>query len=75
MGRDSGSNVWSSYLLFPRSAGLVTLCEYNPVEFTIIKSNAMTLSRSPQCRAFGKVTVPTIPVGAVAGQCLQMTGA
>ena len=32
--------------------GLVILHEYTPVEFTIIKSRAMTLSRSLQCRAF-----------------------
>ena len=42
-------------LEFPRSAGLsaglVTLRKYTPMEINIIKSRAMTLSRSPQCRA------------------------
>ena len=33
------------------SARLVILCKYTPVEFTLIKSKAMTLSRSQQCRA------------------------
>ena len=28
-----------------------------PVEFTIIKSRAMTRSRSPQCRAFNKAVM------------------
>ena len=39
------------------SAGLVTLCKYTPVEFTVIKSRAMTLSRSPQCRAFSRAVM------------------
>ena len=59
------------------------------VEFTIIKSRAMTLSRSPQYRAFSRALMdetsslsPRFPVrgggGRVAGgggQWLQMTGA
>ena len=61
------------------SAGLVILHKYTPMEFTIIKSRAMTLSRSLQCRAFSKAVMdekslsPLFPVGG--GQWLQMTGA
>ena len=36
------------------SAVLVTLRKYTPMESTIIKSWAMTRSRSPQCRAFSR---------------------
>ena len=36
------------------SAGLVILRKYTPVEFSIIKSRAMTLSRFPQCKAFSR---------------------
>ena len=39
------------------SAGLVTLRKYIPMEFTIMKSKAMTLSRSPQCRAFSRAVM------------------
>ena len=53
---DSGANVPGSYLLSSPAgdsgAGLVTLRKYTPVEFTIIKSSNVTLSRSLQCRAF-----------------------
>ena len=51
------------------SAGLVILRRYTPVEFTIIKSRAMTLSRSLQCRAFSRSLIdekslsPLFPVG------------
>ena len=44
-----------------------------PGEFTIIKSWAMTLSRSPQCRAFSRVLMdkksltPLFPVGGGGG--------
>ena len=31
--------------------------KYTPVEFSIIKSRAMALSRSPQCRAFSRVVI------------------
>ena len=58
------------------------ISQIHPVEFTIIKSRAMTLSRSPQCRAFSramtdeKSLTPLFPVGAGGvGQWLQMTGA
>ena len=51
------------------------------VTTVIIKSGAMTLSRSPQCRAFyralmdEKLLSPLFPIGGVegGGQCLQMT--
>ena len=36
------------------NAGLVILCKYTPMEFTITKSRAMTFSRSTQCRTFSK---------------------
>ena len=55
------------------SAGLVTLRKYTPVEFTIIKSRAMTLSRFPQCRAFSRAVMdekslsPLFPVGGRGG--------
>ena len=47
------------------SAGLVILRKYAPIEFTIIKSGAMTLSRSPQWRALmaEKSLSPLFPVG------------
>ena len=47
------------------------LCKYTPMEFTIIKSRAMTLSRSQQCRAFSRAVMgekslsPLIPIGGV----------
>ena len=50
------------------------------MEFTLIKSRAMTLSRSLQCRAFSRAVMdekslsPLFPVGG-GGQWLQMTGA
>ena len=53
------------------------------MEFTLRKSRAMTLSRSPQCRAFSRAVMdekslsPLFPVGGGGGrvQWLQMTGA
>ena len=42
-----------------------------PVEFTLIKSRAMILSRSPQCRAFSRAVMdeksssPLFPIGGV----------
>ena len=42
---------------FPRSAGLVILHKCSPVEFNIIQSRALTLSRSLQCRAFSRVVM------------------
>ena len=33
------------------------LHKYTPTEFTIIKSGAMTPSRSPQCRAFSRAVM------------------
>ena len=47
----------SSSQTVPVSAGLVRLRKYTPVEFTIIKSRAMNLSRSPQCRAFSRAVM------------------
>ena len=55
------------------SVGLVILRKYTPVEFTIIKSRAMTISRSPQCRAFSRAVTdekslsPLFPVGGDSG--------
>ena len=51
------------------NAGLVIWRKYTPVKFTLIKSRAMTLSRSPQCRAFSRALMdekslsPLFPVG------------
>ena len=39
------------------NAGLVILCKYTPVKFTLIKSRAMSLSRSLQCRAFSRAVM------------------
>ena len=88
---DSGANVWGNDLLsslqYRVNAGLVILRKYTPVKFTMIKSRAMTLSRSPQCRAFSRAVMdekslsPLFPVGGwgwgweAGGQWLQMTGA
>ena len=52
------------------------------MEFTLIKSRAITLSRSPQSRAFSRAVMdekslsPLFPVGGGGGggQWLQMTG-
>ena len=63
------------------SARLVILCKYTPMEVTIIKSRAMTLSRSLQCRAFSRALMdekslpPLFPISEVGGKWLQMTGA
>ena len=46
---------------------------YTPVEFTIIRSRLVTLSTSPQCRAFSKAVMdekslsPLFPVGGGGG--------
>ena len=66
---DSGANVQGSDLFeFPGSAGPVILRKYTPVEFTIIKSRAMTHSRSPQCRAvMDEKSSPLFPVGGEGG--------
>ena len=39
------------------NAGLVILRKYSLVKFTLIKSRAITLSRSPQCRAFSRAVM------------------
>ena len=58
---------------FPRSTGLVILRKYTPVKFTLIKSGAMTLSKSPQYRAFSRAVMdekslsPLFPVGGGGG--------
>ena len=39
------------------SARLAILRRYTPVEFTVIKNWAMTLSRSPLCRAFSRAVM------------------
>ena len=35
----------------------MTLCKFTPLEFTIIKSSVMTLSRSPQRRACSRAVM------------------
>ena len=55
------------------SAELVVLHKYIPMEFTIIMSRALTLSRSPQYRAFSRAVMdekslsPLFLVGGVGG--------
>ena len=50
------------------SAGLAILRKYTPVEFTIIRSRAMNLSRFPQCRAFYRaVTDNNFRIGVCVG--------
>ena len=43
------------------SAGLVMLHKYKPMEFTIIKSRALTPRRSPQYRAFSRAVMAVKP--------------
>ena len=49
------------------------IAQIYPVYFTIIKSRAMTLSRSPQCRAFSRAVIdekslsPLFSVGVCVG--------
>ena len=67
--------MWGNDLLSSPAvnAGLVILLKYTPVKFTLIKSRAMTLSRSPQCRAFSRAVMdeksfsPLFPVGGGGG--------
>ena len=58
--------------------------DITPVEFTVIKSRTMTLTRSLQCRAFSRAVIdqktlsPLFPVRGWGGgrrQWLQITGA
>ena len=62
------------------SAGLVILCRYTPVEFTVIKSRAMTLSRSLQCKSYSrdvmdeKSSSPLFPVGGGGGGGMRCSG-
>ena len=77
---DSGSNVRCSDRL---NSPAVLLYKYIPVEFTIIKSGVMTVSRSPWCRTFSRAVMdekslpppPAIPcrrggeVAAVTNNC------
>ena len=59
----------SDFLSSPAVPGLVILRKYTPVEFTIIKSQAMTLSRCPQRRALSRALMdekslsPLFPAG------------
>ena len=39
------------------STELVVLHKYTPMDFTVIKSRALTLSRSPQYRAFSRAVM------------------
>ena len=65
----------------PGKSGLVKLRKCAPVKFTLIKCRVLTLSRSPQCRAFSRAVMDEkslsslFPEGGGVGQCLQMTGA
>ena len=74
---DSGANVWDSDVLSsPAMPGKYRACaiaQIHPQEFTIIKSGAMTVSWSPQCRAFSRAVIyqkslsPLFPVGGSSG--------
>ena len=68
----------SDLLNSPAVPGKCQACD-TPVEFTIIKSRAMTLSRSPHCRSFSRAVLDEkslstlFPTGGE--QWLQVTGA
>ena len=71
---DSGANVWSSDLLSPPAVpGKCQACaiaQIYPVEITIIKSGAMSVRRSPQCRDFSRAVIyekPLSPLFLVGG--------
>ena len=69
MGLMCGAMTFSVPPQYRVNAGLVILRKYSPVKFTLIKSRAITLSRSPQCRAFSRAVMDEksssllIPVG------------
>ena len=78
-----GNDLLSSPAI-PGSAELVILHKYTSMEFTLIKSRAMTLSRSQQCRTFSRAVMdekslsPLFPVGVcvcAAGVCVGGGGA
>ena len=70
---DSGANVRGSDLFSSLAVSGMCLAsdlmQIYPMEFTITKSRAMTLSRSPQCRALSwavmdeKLLSPRLPTG------------
>ena len=70
---DSGANVRGNDLLryptVPSKCRTCDIAQIYPVKFTLMKSRAMTLSRSPQCRAFSRAVMdekslsPLFPVG------------
>ena len=80
-----GSNVRGSDLLSsPTVLGKCRACDITKIcclfEFSIIKSGAMTLSRSPQCRAFSRAMMDESRCHRYSpwwggGQWLQMPGA
>ena len=89
MGGDSRANVRGNDILSsPAVPGMPGLCykytpveitgvylcyKYTPVEITIIKSGAMIVRTSPQCRAFNRAVIyekslsPLFPVGGGSG--------
>ena len=73
----AGSLCGAMALLVPPQCRASDITQMYPLEFTIIKNRAMTLSRSPKCRALsravmdGKSLSPLFPVGG--GHRLQMT--
>ena len=56
---DNGANVRGNDLLgSPAGPGKCRACDIAQIyPFTLIKSRAMTLSRSPQCRAFSRAVM------------------
>ena len=64
--------------LVSHSAGLVILRKYTPMEFTVTKSRAMTLSLSPQSRAFSRAVMdekslsPLFPVDGSGGHSYKL---
>ena len=75
MSRNSGANVWGSDILsspaVPGKCQACAIAQIYPVEITIIKSGAMIVRRSPQCRTFSRALIyekslsPLFPVGGV----------
>ena len=75
---DSGANVRGNDLLsspaVPGKCRACDIAQIYPVKFTLIKSRAVTLSRSPQYRAFSRAVMdekslsPLFPVGGGGGQ-------
>ena len=71
---DSGANVWGSDLLssltVPGKCQACAIAQIYLVEITIIKSGAMSVRQSPQCRDFSRAVIyekPLSPLFLVGG--------